>query len=80
MDRKSPVLRPVALQARPDGATPWQTVLKFDAGDADAEEHVRLGVEELGSVDGGALFRIVSCELPPFTLLVYSAEAGWRKP
>lgn len=80
MDRKTHALRPVTLQARPEGTMPWQTVLRFDAADVEAEEHIRVGVEELGSANAGALFRIVSCELPPVTLLVYSAEAGWRKP
>lgn len=69
--------RPVALQSRrPTGA--WRSVVLFDAGDEQAEHHMREAVGHLAAVDELAQFRVVTRELFPDTLQEYSAAFGWR--
>lgn len=69
--------RPVVLQSRrPMGM--WRTVVYFDAGDEQAEHHMREAVKHLAAVDALVTFRVATREAIPMPLLEHSHAFGWR--
>ncbi len=63
----TPTTRPVQLQVNTNGA--WKTVLKFDAGNANAAGQVQQAAQMLHEASGGrSAFRIATIDPHPMVL------------